>query len=60
MTQKANTFSHVPIMVMSREGFAGMFGDKAGDKTIRALAVTGAPEVFMVKAYEVSENSFFL
>ena len=60
MTQKANTFSHVPIMVMSREGFAGMFGDKAGDKTIRALAVTGKPEVFMAKTYAAWENSFFI
>ena len=56
MAQKADTLNHVPIMVMSRVGFASMFGDEAVEKTIRAFVVTGKPEVFMAETFEDSEK----
>ena len=49
--QQADTLSHVPIMVMSRKGFAEMYIDEVVVLIITSLVVKGKPALYKAKTY---------
>jgi hypothetical protein len=51
VTTKADSFNYVSVMLMSRTGFAKMYGDEAALLTITSLAVKGKPALYKAKTY---------